>query len=184
MSTNSRRRHLHRVRLAVLAALVLPALACARPEAPADEAPEFMFVQVADDIQADTVAGTLRLVDVSPQTVYFSDRPNRIAGHITMAQYLWQWTAEAGADNLAADPPNATLSVYEPGQPDNTVAIIEISEPTMDGGDLVYRYTLVEGSIPAAGGATSLFIDKVGAGGGVGAGYHGVGVGARGPGVR
>jgi len=29
-----------------------------------------------------------------------------------------------------------------------------------------------------------LFIDWIGAGGGVGRGFHGVGVGARGPGVR
>lgn len=184
MARQQRSRFHHRVRLAATAAAGLAVAACSRPAEPADEAPTFMFVQVASDMQADTVAGTLRLVGISPQTLYFSDRPNRIAGHITMAEYLWQWTAEAGPDNLAADPPNATLSVYEPGQPDNTVAIVEISDPRPDGGDLVYRYTLVEGTMPAGGGATSLFIDKVGAGGGVGVGYHGVGVGARGPGVR
>jgi hypothetical protein len=43
---------------------------------------------------------------------------------------------------------------------------------------------LIEGKVPAAGGATSLFIDWIGVGGGVGPGFHGVGVGARGVGVR
>jgi hypothetical protein len=143
-----------------------------------------MFVQIADDVQADSATQTLRLRGVGQQTLYFSDRPNRIAGHVTMAEYLQQWTPEAGPDNLGADPPNATLSVYAPGQPDNSIAIVEISDPRVDGADLVYRYRLIEGVVPATGGATSLFIDKVGAGGGVGAGYHGVGVGARGPGVR
>ena len=38
--------------------------------------------------------------------------------------------------------------------------------------------------MPASGGASALFIDKIGVGGGVGVGFHGVGVGVRGPGVR
>jgi hypothetical protein len=101
-----------------------------------------------------------------------------------MADYLEEWTPQAGADNLGADPPNATLSVYEEGQADNTLAVVEISNPTVDGSDLVYSFVLIDGTLPADGGATTLFIDKVGPGGGVGVGYHGVGVGARGPGVR
>jgi len=48
----------------------------------------------------------------------------------------------------------------------------------------VYRYTLIEGKVPTAGGATSLFIDWIGPGGGVGPGFHGVGVGGRGVGWR
>jgi len=38
--------------------------------------------------------------------------------------------------------------------------------------------------MPAKGGATSLFIDWIGVGGGVGFGCHGVGGGYRGPGWR
>jgi len=87
--------------------------------------------------------------------VYFPDRPVRIAGHITMTDYLKEWTAEGGKDNLGADPPNATLSVYEPGQPDNSVAIVEISDPRVDAADLIYRYTLIDGNIPVRGGASS-----------------------------
>jgi len=169
-------------------AAMLSVFGCAKapePEAAtASEAPSFMFVQVAEDVTADTAAMTLRLRHVTGQTLFFSDRPNRIAGHITMAQYLREWTPAAGEDNLGADPPNATLSVYEPGQPDNSVAIVEISNPQLDGADLVYTYKLVEGSVPLGGGATALFIDRVGVGGGVGPGSPGVGVGAPGPGVR
>ncbi len=175
----------NRTRAALLPVAALLALAgCTRPAAPAAEAPEFMFVQLAEDFQADTASSTLRLGDVSNQVVYFSDRPNRIAGHLTMKQYLAEWTAAAGEDNLSADNPNATLSVYEAGNPNNSIAILEIGNPHLDGADIVYSYKLLDGSIPASGGATALFIDKVGVGGGVGAGYHGVGVGGRGPGVR
>ncbi len=97
---------------------------------------------------------------------------------------LDEWKAGEGPDNFGADPPNGTLSVYEPGHADNTLAVIEISHPVVDGNDLVYSYQLIEGAIPGSGGATALFIDWIGVGGGVGPGYHGVGVGHRGVGVR
>ena len=154
------------------------------PSAPAATAPQFMFVQIAEDLKVDPVASTIRLRNVGQQTIYFSDRPVRMAGHVKMSEYLWQWTPAAGKNNFSSDPPNATLSVYEPGQTDNKVAILTISNPKVDGTDLVYNYKIVEGKIPTNGGATSLFIDMVGVGGGVGVGFHGVGVGARGVGVR
>jgi len=156
----------------------------AAPAAPASTAPQFMFVQIAEDLKVDPAASTIRLRNVGQQTIYFSDRPVRMAGHIKMSEYLWQWTPAAGKNNFSLDPPNATLSVYEPGQTDNKVAILTISNPKVDGTDLVYNYKIVEGKIPTNGGATSLFIDAVGVGGGVGVGFHGVGVGARGVGVR
>jgi hypothetical protein len=146
--------------------------------------PEFMFVQIAEDVKVDPATNTFRLVKVNQQTVYFSDRPVRIAGHINLARYLEEWTSKAGKDNFSQDPPNAVLSVYEPGQPDNTTAVVEITQPKIDGSDLVYSYKLIEGKLPAGGGATALFIDWIGVGGGVGRGFHGVGVGFRGPGWR
>ena len=142
---------------------------------------QLMFVQTAEDFQADTEAQTLRLIKVNPQTLYFSDRPVRIAGHVMMDGYLEEWTT--GEDNFGEDPPNATLSVYEPGQADNVLVVVEILDPVVDGEDMVYSYKLIDGTMPENGGAASLFIDWVGPGGGVGAGFHGVGVGARGPGV-
>jgi len=143
---------------------------------------ELMFVQVADDIRAD--AATLRLVGVAQQTLYFSDRPVRIAGNLTMGGYLDEWKATEGPDNFGNNPPNATLSVYEPGQATNSIAVIVISHPVVDGRDLVYDYKLIEGAMPRSGGAASLFIDWIGVGGGVGPGFHGVGAGARGVGWR
>ena len=58
------------------------------------------------------------------------------------------------------------------------------SHPVVDGNDLVYSYKLIEGEMPKAGGATALFIDWIGVGGGVGRGFHGVGRGRRGVGWR
>ena len=171
----------------VLAAVMLSMAACATTSTTSSTASDkiqLMFVQIAEDVKVDPAASTFRLVKVNQQTLYFSDRPQRIAGHINMASYLQEWTSQAGKDSFKADPPNAVLSVYEPGQPNNTLAVVKITNPVVAGADLVYSYKLIEGKLPAGGGATSLFIDWIGVGGGVGVGYHGVGVGLRGPGWR
>jgi len=143
---------------------------------------QLMFVQSADDLKVDAATNTFRLVKVNPQTVYFSDRPQRIAGNLKLADYLKTW--KDGRDNFGADPPNATLSVYEPGQAEPTLVVVTIMKPIVAGTDLVYGYKVLEGRMPAAGGVTSLFIDWYGVGGGVGPGFHGVGVGRRGVGWR
>jgi len=143
---------------------------------------QLMFVQTAEDLKAD--GNTFRLVNVGQQALYFSDRPVRIAGHLTMPAYLDEWKAGEGPDNFSSDPPNATISVYESGNHENTLAVVKISHPVIDGKDLVYNYKLIEGTMPKTGGATALFIDWIGAGGGVGVGFHGAGAGARGVGLR
>ncbi len=173
----------HRVFL--LAAVVAFSLAAfAATSTVAAEAPQLMFVQSAEDLKVDAAKSTFRLVKVNHQTLYFSDRPQRIAGHIKMADYLKEWTAKAGKDNFGADPPNATLSVYEPGKAENTVVVVELTNPKVDGADLIYTYKVLDGKMPAKGGPTALFIDWIGVGGGVGFGFHGVGVGRRGIGWR
>jgi hypothetical protein len=171
--------------IALIGAVILSGLPLARADEnkKADQQKiQLMFVQTAEDLE--TNGNTLRLVNVNQQTLYFSDRPVRIAGHLTMPAYMDEWKAGEGPDNFGANPPNATLSVYEPGRNDNTLCVVEISHPTIDGKDLVYQYKLINGAMPKGGGATALFIDWIGVGGGVGPGFHGVGAGARGVGLR
>src|SRR5664279_652849 len=145
---------------------------------------QLMFVQSAEDLKVDPAKNSFRLVNVNQQTLYFSDRPQRIAGHLKMADYLAEWAKAEGPENFSSDPPNAILSVYEPGKDDNTVVVVKISHPVVDGNDILYSYRIIKGTMPGSGGATALFIDSIGVGGGVGAGYHGVGVGGRGAGAR
>jgi hypothetical protein len=169
------------------ATALLAAGAATAPLAAAEKAapkPQLMFVQTAQSMTSDPATKTIRLVNVNPQSLYFADRPVRLAGHIKMSEYMEEWTKKAGKDNFAKDPPNATLSVYEPGKPDSTLTVVEISNPKMVGKDLVYSYKVIDGKVPKAGGETAIFIDWIGVGGGVGPGFHGVGVGARGVGVR
>jgi hypothetical protein len=169
---------------ALLAGLLASSAALGADTKDSSKTPQLMFVQTGEDIRVDGAARTLRLIKVGQQTLYFSDRPVRIAGHLKMAEYLEEWTKQAGKNNFGANPPNAVLSVYEPGQPDSTLAVVEITHPKVEGADLVYDYKVIKGKLPAAGGQAALFIDWIGVGGGVGVGYHGVGVGVRGPGVR
>jgi hypothetical protein len=171
--------------IALTSALMLTGLILAKADEnkKADEQKiQLMFVQTADDFKAD--GQTLRLMNVGQQTLYFSDRPVRIAGHLTMRAYMDEWKAGEGPDNFGANPQNATLSVYESGRKDNTLCVVEISHPVIDGKDLVYQYKLINSAMPKGGGATALFIDWIGVGGGVGPGFHGVGAGARGIGLR
>ena len=171
--------------IALTGALILSGLPLAKADENKkadDNKIQLMFVQTADDLKAD--GNTLRLVNVGQQTLYFSDRPVRIAGHLTMPAYMDEWKAQEGPNNFSSDPPNATLSVYKSGSHENTLTVVKISHPVIDGKDLVYSYKLIEGTMPKGGGATALFIDWIGVGGGVGPGFHGVGAGARGVGLR
>jgi hypothetical protein len=61
----------------------------------------------------------------------------------------------------------------------NTLTVVAVSQPVLAGHDLLYHYKLIEDTMPKAGGPTAWFIDWIGVGGGVGAGFHGVGAGAR-----
>ena len=97
---------------------------------------QLMFVQSAEGLKADDK--TLRLVNVSPQAIWFSDRPVRQAGHMSLKAYMKEWTAAAGPNNFSKDPPNATLSVDQPGKDENTLTVVEISDPKVEGKDLVY----------------------------------------------
>ena len=167
---NSHKRLIQAGQASILAGLMLSMAGCSTASKKATAsaaAPEtqLMFVQSAEDLVVDPATKTLRLVKVSQHTLYFSDRPVRIAGLVKMADYLTEWTAKAGKDNFGVSPPNATLSVYEPGQPENTIAVIEITKPIVQGADLLYTYKVINGTMPAAGGPTALFIDWIGAGG-------------------
>jgi hypothetical protein len=87
-----------------------------------------MFVQTAENLKVDPAAKTLRLVNVNQQTGYFSERPQRVAGHLTMPAYLDKWKASGVPDNFASEPPNATLSVYEPGQEQNKPVVVFLDQ--------------------------------------------------------
>jgi hypothetical protein len=119
---------------------------------------EEMFVQTARGVRRSN--GTMTLVGLSPQTVYFTDRPNRLVGHVTTDHFL-QWWSE-GDDSFAADPPNAVLAFGEPGADVPEEALVVLRNPRVDGDELSYDIETLEGAVPDEAGPCVLFIDPLG----------------------
>jgi hypothetical protein len=122
------------------------------------EAEESMFVQTARGFTSD--GGTLTLQDVTPATLYFSDRPQRVVGHFTTADFVELWGE--GDNSFEADPPNAVLSFAEAGADVPADAVVVIQNPVLDGDGLSYSVEVLEGPVPAQGGPVTLFIDPFG----------------------
>ncbi|HSD43944.1 MAG TPA: hypothetical protein VLD36_19015 [Burkholderiales bacterium] len=158
--------------LALAALIALPqagfAQAPAKP-APAKPTPvsisqqkvELLFVQNSTGIQYDKAKGTLRMKNIARSTLFFTDRPVRMAGHYhTRDEFLHLWSE--GPDSFAKNPPNATLSMLEVGKADLQNAVINLRNPRMQGKDLIYDITIIEGTVPQAAGDAVLFIDVLG----------------------
>src|SRR5262245_16450292 len=100
----------------------------------------------------------MTMKSVSPATVFFSDRPERIAGHMTTAEFIPFWGE--GKDSFSHDPPDATLSIFREGEPTNLV--VEISKPVLNGQNLTYDIDVLKGTPPSGGAEGTLFIDVIG----------------------
>ena len=89
------------------------------------EAEESMFVQTARGISSDGT--TLTLNDVTPSTLYFSDRPKRVVGHMATAEFVDLW--DEGDNSFEEDPPNAVLAFLEPDDQAPGDAVVVIKHP-------------------------------------------------------
>jgi hypothetical protein len=116
---------------------------------------ELLFVQTATTGSFD--GKTLTLSGVG-STSYFSDRPNRIVGHMQNDTFVSQWPE--GKNSFKADPPNAVLSVLVEGGVSDSV--VELSNPKLAGGALSYDVKVLDGKPPATFKSASLFIDGKG----------------------
>lgn len=117
-----------------------------------------LFVQTAHG--AEHTDGRLVLRNVAPATLFFSDRPQRIVGHLSTAEFVETWGE--GEDSFAEDPPNAVLSFVAKGETEPWNAVIEISDPMIAGFDLSYAAKILEGSLPTNAEGCTLFIDPIG----------------------
>jgi hypothetical protein len=98
------------------------------------QAPRFLYVQNAGSMTLSE--GTLTLTNVAPTTLFFSDRPRRIAGQMRTQAFIKHW--DKGVNSFKASPSNATVAVFADAA-NITEAIVEISEPRFDGVNLTYR---------------------------------------------
>jgi hypothetical protein len=119
---------------------------------------EALYVQSAQGLVSDGVAFTLR--GVSPSTLMFSDRPERIVGHLTNAQFVDGWGD--GENSFLADPPNAVLSILAAEDETPEDVVVTLMDPRLTGEDLTYNVDVLEGDLPYQTGPCSLFIDPIG----------------------
>jgi len=122
------------------------------------EAEQSMFVQTAQGLRSD--GRTLTLDHVTPSTLYFSDRPKRIVGHMTTSDFVDLWGE--GANSFEEDPPNAVLAFLQPGDEVPEDAVVVLREPRLQDGQLSYSIEALEGTVPTQSGPITLFIDPFG----------------------
>ena len=139
----------------VVAALAICLFAVAQAEEK-NEMVELLFVQNSHDVSLEK--DRLILKKVGPTTIFFTDRPKRTAGHMTTKDFVDDWGV--GENSFAADPPNATLSIF--GEDEIVDIVVTLKKPLLEGEDLIYDITVLEEDIGPISGQTSLFIDPIG----------------------
>jgi len=90
-----------------------------------------------------------------PNVIYFSDRPARKAGHLSLEKFVEIW--DKGDDSFKADPPNATLSLLKKEGAEN--GVVELMSVEQKSGSVVFKISVLEGLIPESFKTSTLFID-------------------------
>ncbi len=149
---------------AVAGVALLGAAVKATPSSATDQAQDnieevqLLFVQTSKDVVLEK--GKMTLKGISPTTIFFSDRPKRIAGHMATEEFVVDWKEGKGKNSFVDNPPNATLSIF--GKDEIVDIVIELKNPRLNGNDFIYDIGVLEQDHPITSGPCSLFIDPVG----------------------
>lgn len=150
----------HFVASAAIAASTIASLkvAIAQPSPEAPKEADFLFLQSAKGVKFDKANNKLTLTGVSPVTIYFTDRPERVAGNMKTTRFIPFWSE--GKDSFKSNPPNADVSIVAGN--DLKQIIVELLDPVLVGDDLSYTVRVLQGEMPPAGADVSVFIDIIG----------------------
>ena len=118
---------------------------------------EYMFAVTGSGFGMN-LDGRITIKGASATTLFFSDRPYRLTGHVATEDFVSQW--DVGDDNFAEDPPNALLSIFEEDAVNDVVVIL--TEPQLSDGDLSFAVSVTDGDLAPSDGPVSLFIDMIG----------------------
>jgi len=91
-----------------------------------------------------------------PNVIYFSDRPARKAGHLSLEKFVEMW--DKGDDSFKADPPNATLSVLTKDGDIN--AVVELKRVKQKSGSVVFRVVVLDGNVSTEFMTSALYVDR------------------------
>jgi hypothetical protein len=116
------------------------------------------FVQNARSMEC--ADNRLSLRGISPATLYISDGPPNLVGHITARQFVDLWTQ--GEQSFADNPPSAVLSFVGDSDRLPPDVVLLLRRPRLYLNTLAYECEAIEGSLPSSAGACSLFIEPPG----------------------
>ena len=111
-----------------------------------------------------SLEGDKLILNGVPNVVYFSDRPARQAGHMSLSKFVGMWNK--GSESFKADPPNAVLSIQSKGGNKNIV--VELLDPIVRKNDIEFKINILNGNVQKEFQQSSLFIDDGGEGGAAG----------------
>jgi len=93
----------------------------------------------------------------SSNVIFFTDRPERKAGHMGVKKFKSIWTK--GIGSFKSDPPNATLSVIDKGK--DLDSVMTLSNPRIKDNSIIFDVDLIDGSPPKNFNTGGLFIDPL-----------------------
>ncbi len=142
-----------RTALLLLAVLSVAAvISCGSDDDDAKGDKNYLFVISAP---SGSVEGATLTLDNVPSVVYFSDRPKRDVGHVTVDHYVKIWTPAADAKFI---PPNADVAVL--GEDGTTNAVVELKSVYGDSTAMTFQIEVLEGDLAEGKlGPVSLFVD-------------------------
>jgi hypothetical protein len=123
--------------------------------------PEIVPSLIVLNARSATLEGTtLTLTGAAGSTIIFADRPVRAAGHSPTSDLISEW--DEGSDSFAADPPNATVSVFDETGNGIADAVVTLTKPTMSGDTITFEVAVLEGDLYGLTGPAAVFIDIIG----------------------
>ncbi len=136
----------------ILMFTLIPGLVFAEHLIDDSKEPSYLFVLSA---ASGSLKGDTLTLNGVPNVIYFSDRPDRVAGHISLEKFVESWNK--GSDSFKADPPNATLSIL--GKVDEMNVVVELMSVEQKSGSVIFKVAVLEGTLPQRFKTSSLFID-------------------------
>jgi len=115
--------------------------------------PSYDFVQQAGGMTYD--GSSLTLTDANTGVLFFSDRPYRLGGQVSNADFAEYWEKP---DGFQGDPPNAVVSILS--ETDKAPALVELTSAETDGASVVYGVKVLRGDLPESAKGIALFIDR------------------------
>jgi hypothetical protein len=114
--------------------------------------PAYDYVQQAGAMTFD--GSTLTLNDANTGVLFFSERPHRLGGQVSNADFSEYWNA---GNTFADVPPNAVVSVLS--ETSTAPALVELTSAKTEGSSVVYDVKVLRGDLPESATGVALFID-------------------------